>query len=212
MVGVQLDTMLTPRQKEILDFIRGYQREHGVPASARVIQRHFAFGSHTSALKHLRTLAKKGVVTQLTDGSWGVGAREVQGLMALPVLGAIPAGLPDERHQEALESVAVDPAVFGLSGSRLKGLWALRVSGDSMIGAFICDGDIGIFERREPRPGDIIAALVDGTTTTLKRWLEVDGRSVLRAENPRYGDIVPADRLECQGVLVGVIRRVATAG
>lgn len=204
--------MLTERQEEILDYIRGYQREHGIPASARVIKRHFGFGSHTSALKHLRALAGKGAVAQLADGSWGVKAREVQGLMNLPILGAIPAGRPDEREQEGAESVAVDPSTFGVPAARYSKLWALRVSGDSMTGAFICDGDIGVFERREPRPGEIIAALVDDTTTTLKRLVHVRGRPILRAENPRYADIAPREKLECQGVLVGIIRRMATAG
>jgi repressor LexA len=83
----------------------------------------------------------------------------------------------------------------------------LRVTGDSMIGAHICDGDLGVFERRDPLPGDIIAALVDGTATTLKRLVHLRGRPVLRAENSRYADIIPAERLECQGVLVGLIRR-----
>lgn len=210
-IGVQLDTMLTPRQEEILDYIRGYQREQGIPPSSRVIKRHFQFGSHTSALKHLRALAEKGAVTQFADGSWGVKAREVQGLMELPILGAIPAGRPDEREQDGAESVAVDPATFGVPAARRSRLWALRVTGDSMTGAHIRDGDIGVFERREPRPGEIIAALVDDTTTTLKRLLHVDGLPVLRAENPRYPDIVPGERLTCQGVLVGVIRRVAAA-
>jgi repressor LexA len=80
-----------------------------------------------------------------------------------------------------------------------------------MINAHICDGDIGIFERREARPDDIIAALVDGTSTTLKRLVLVGGRAILRAENKRYADIIPAEGLECQGVLIGLIRRTATA-
>ena len=75
-----------------------------------------------------------------------------------------------------------------------------------MIGAHILDGDLVVLERREPRPGEIIAALVDDTTTTLKRFVRVGGRAVLRAENKRFKDIVP-ERLESQGVLVGVIRR-----
>jgi repressor LexA len=75
-----------------------------------------------------------------------------------------------------------------------------------MVDAHIVDGDLVILERREPRPGDIVAALVDETTTTLKRLVRAGGRLVLRAENKRYKDIVP-ERLESQGVVVGVIRR-----
>jgi repressor LexA len=76
-----------------------------------------------------------------------------------------------------------------------------------MINAHILDGDLAVLARRDPRPGDIIAALVDETTTTLKRLVMVRGRPVLRAENKRYRDIVPERRLESQGVLIGLIRR-----
>ena len=200
---------LTERQEEIVEFLRAYQREHGVNASVRVIQKHFGFASSNAAASHLRLLAKKKAIVQAPDGSWGVALSEVQGLFTLHVLGSIPAGHPDEREQESTETVALDPTTFGVPAARHRQLWALRVTGDSMTGAHICDGDIGVFEQREPRPGEIIAALVDDTTTTLKRLVKVKGRAVLRAENPRYADITPREKLECQGVLVGVIRRVA---
>jgi repressor LexA len=75
-----------------------------------------------------------------------------------------------------------------------------------MIDAQIRSGDIGIFEQREPRIGDIIAALVNETTVTLKRLVEVKGKRILRAENKNYPDIIPVSGLECQGVLIGMIR------
>lgn len=199
--------MLTARQEEILDYIRAYQREHGIPPSVRVVQKHFGFASQNAAHAHLKALAAKGAVSQFSDGSWGVKAAEVQGMLALPIYGAIPAGRPEDREQEAEETLPFDPAWFGLSRARRERLWGLRIRGDSMIGAHICDGDIGVFERREPREGEIIAALVDGATTTLKRLVRARGRLVLRAENPRFADIAPDERLECQGVLVALIRR-----
>lgn len=200
--------MLTARQEEMLDFIRSYQLAEGVPPSTRVVQKRFGFASQNAVMTHLRALAAKGAVKQLADGSWGVAAKEVQGLFVLPLFGSIPAGKPDEREQEADETVAVDPALFGVAVTRRGSLWALRIRGDSMRDAQIADGDVGVFERREARVGDIVAALVDGVTTTLKRLVEADGRLVLRAENPRYPDIVPLESLESQGVLVGLIRRV----
>lgn len=203
--------MLTERQEEILDYLRSYQREHTIPPSSRAIQKRFGFASQNAAIKHLRNLAAKGAVAQFPDGSWGVKAKQVQGLFDLPIYGAIPAGLPDLREQENAETLPVNPSVFGIPARRHAHLWGLRIAGDSMINAHICDGDIGIFERREARPDDIIAALVDGTSTTLKRLVLVGGRAILRAENKRYADIIPAEGLECQGVLIGLIRRTATA-
>jgi repressor LexA len=76
-----------------------------------------------------------------------------------------------------------------------------------MIDAHILDGDIAVLERREPKAGDIVAALVDETTTTLKRLAYVKGKPVLKPENERYAVIVPKERLEIQGVLVGLIGR-----
>jgi len=201
--------MLTDRQEEILGFISDYQRENIVPPSTRIIQKQFGFGSQTSVVRHLKSLAAKGAIEQLTDGSWGTKATEIQGrLFDVSVYGTIPAGLPSAQEQQPLRSIGVDPTVFGLSVAQRTKLWALEINGDSMIGAHICPGDIGLFVRKDPREGDIVAALVDGSTT-LKRYLRVDGRAVLRAENDRYADIIPVERLESQGVLVGLLRRGA---
>jgi repressor LexA len=197
--------MLTENQEAVLSFMQDFQRREGIPPSTRQIAQHFGFQSQTSAVKHLRSLARKGHIEQLSDRSWGVKAREVQAhFVELEVHGTIPAGLPSLAEQQALETIAVDPRTHGLSPRRK--YWALQVSGDSMIGAHIVNGDIAILERRPPRPGEIVAALVDETTTTLKRYVVEKGRAILRAANPRYPDIVPA-RLECQGVLVSLIGR-----
>ncbi|HLP08063.1 MAG TPA: transcriptional repressor LexA [Opitutaceae bacterium] len=202
-----MSSMLTERQQAVVDFIRAHQLEHSIPPSTREIQRQFGFASQNSVRCHLKALAAKGQVSQLVDGSWGVTAREVQGhLFHVPVFGAIPAGIPTQQEQLAEETLAIDPAFFGVPRARCGDLWALRVQGDSMVGAHILDGDIVALVRRAPRPGEIIAALVDGTTSTLKRLVQVRGRPVLRAENERYPDIIP-ERLECQGVVVGVLRR-----
>lgn len=202
--------MLTQRETEILDFVRTYQGTHAVAPSVRIIQRHFKFKSPNAAHEPLKSLGAKGELVRQVDGTWGVKAPPASSLLTLPVFGSIPAGLPDLRTQEDRETVSVDPIFLQLPVARRAHLWALRISGDSMVDAHICDGDIGIFDRREARPGDIIAALVDGTTTTLKRLVSVRGKAVLRAANKRFSDIVPSESLECQGVLVGVLRRVAT--
>jgi repressor LexA len=200
--------MLTERQQEVLTFIRSFQEAKGVPPSTREIQRHFKFASQTAVMGHMRALANKGMIEQLAGRVWGLKASELQmHLFELPIYGSIPAGLPAMQEQEPVEKVPVDPALFGLGRAKAGEVWGLRVSGDSMINAHILDGDLAILTRREPRPGDIIAALVDETTTTLKRLVLVRGRPVLRAENKRYRDIVPERRLESQGVMVGLIRR-----
>lgn len=202
---------LTRKQTAVLAYVREVQAARGVPPSTRDIQKRFGYGSQNAAMNHLRALARKGAIARLDGRTWGLQAAEVHaGLFRVPIHGTIPAGRPAGQEQDAGESLRIDPALLGLDPRRQQGLWALRVSGDSMVGAHILDGDFALLERREPRAGDIIAALVDETTVTLKRLAYRRGRPVLRAENPRYADITPETGLACQGVLVGVIRRIGS--
>ena len=198
--------MLTERQEAVLDFVNEYQRHHGVAPSTREIARTLEC-SQPTALKHLQSLARKSQLDKLADGKWGFKALQVQShLFSAPVYGSIPAGLPAMQEQAPEDTITIDPALFGVRSARKDHFWFLRVTGDSMTGAHILDGDLIALVRREPKPGDIIAALVDETTTTLKTFLKEKGRILLRAANPRYADIFP-QQLESQGVVVGVLRR-----
>ena len=76
------------------------------------------------------------------------------------------------------------------------------------VDAHICDGDTAVLEFREPRKGDIVAALIDGETT-LKRFVVKNGKPFLKAENESYPDLIPAQELVVQGVLVAIVRRAA---
>jgi repressor LexA len=78
-----------------------------------------------------------------------------------------------------------------------------------MIGAGILSGDIVIFEFREPRHGEIVAALIDGETT-LKRYLVQRGKPFLKAENPKFQNLIPAQELVIQGVQVALLRILKT--
>jgi len=201
-----MHSMLTERQEAILDFVREYQRSQGVAPSTREVARQFECAQPT-ALQHLQRIARKGELEKLADGKWGFKGTITQiQLFEAQVFGAIPAGIPAMQEQDPEETIMIDPSLFGVRKPRPNHFWFLRVIGDSMIGANICDGDLVALVRREPRPGDIIAALVDETTTTLKRLVKERGRMLLRAENPRYPDLTPA-RIEAQGVVVGVVRR-----
>jgi repressor LexA len=101
--------------------------------------------------------------------------------------------------------VSLDKGSANISKNR--GTFALRVRGDSMIGAHIVDGDIVILEdSKEVQNGDIVAALIDGETT-LKRYGVEHGRPYLKADNPRYPDLIPARELKIQGVMVSLLRK-----
>jgi SOS-response transcriptional repressor LexA len=131
---------------------------------------------------------------------------KMDGVRALvPLFGCIPAGFAREREQEEGGCVTVDISMVGFRPTR--NTFALQVLGDSMIGRHICDGDIVVLEHGgEPRPGQIVAALVDGRST-LKTYLIRGGRPFLKAENPRYPAMIPGEELVIQGVVVTVVRK-----
>lgn len=201
-----MSTNLTEAQEAILAFMVRHQTEMSRPPSLREIADEFKFASSNGARTHILALARKGYVTDTGDGrSWAAKVKEVQEhLFTIPVYGTIPAGLPADNAQQADETIRVDPAAFRLRSAR--GLFALHVRGDSMIDAQIADGDIALLRQDEPRPGQIVAALIDGAST-LKRMVREGRRTFLRAENKRYRDLIPAESLTIQGVFVGVIGR-----
>ena len=85
-------------------------------------------------------------------------------------------------------------------------MFALKVRGDSMIGAGIMSGDVVVLEfRGEAKNGDVVAAFIDGETT-LKRYITQRGKPFLKAENPSYPNLVPAHELVIQGVQIALLR------
>ncbi len=123
---------------------------------------------------------------------------------SIRLLGAIPAGLAVDAAEEKGEALELDLRLFGQN--RTTDVFALRVRGDSMINAQIADGDLVLLQKRPARAGDIVAALIDGEVT-LKRYVVVDRRPRLKAENPTYPDLTPVNDLEVQGVMIGLIRQ-----
>ena len=205
-----MNSMLTARQQEILDFLQGQMNRTGIMPSTREIQQHFRFASQTASVNHLKALERKGAIQRLAGKARAVALPSMlnrEPLVDIPVYGQIAAGMPETIDQQPEGRLTIDAASLGLRQG-IKS-FALRVRGDSMIGAHIVDGDTAILEVREPKTGDIVAALIDGETT-LKRFLLHNGAPFLRAENPRYPDLLPARDLTVQGVLIGLLRGPAT--
>ncbi len=198
---------LTLRQQQVLDFIRQQRRDAGYSPSSREIQAYFGFQSQTAAMNHLRALEKKGFIER-TPGKARSAVDQHQRLynnLAVPFLGQISAGLPVEAMEAVDAALDIDLGTFGISTGEQ--VFALRVRGDSMIGAQIADGDTVILAKRAPKNGNIVAALIDGEAT-LKRYLIQEGKPFLRAENPRYSDLIPATDLIIQGIMVGLLRKI----
>jgi repressor LexA len=198
--------MLTDRQRSVLLFIQREQREKGVTPSTREIQSHFRFASQTSVMQYIAALEKKGFL-QRQAGKARTLITPIQKVRIhdVPIYGQIPAGMATTTEQEVEGHVSLDAQSANVSKNR--DTFALRVLGDSMIGAHILDGDIVILEQsKDVQNGDIVAALIDGETT-LKRYVVDHGRPYLKAENPRYPNLIPARELKIQGVMVSLVRK-----
>src|SRR6267142_5179275 len=131
--------MLTERQRNILDFIQREQREKGMTPSTREIQNHFGFASQTSVMQYIAALERKGFLDRH--------ARKARALITpvqkvritdVPVYGQIPAGMSAAAEQDIEGHVSLDARSANVS--RNHSTFALRVRGDSMIGAHILDG------------------------------------------------------------------------
>ena len=197
---------LTPRQTEILSFIRECAEERGGIPSVREIMARFGFSSPATVAGHLDLLEKKGVIGREAGRSRNIILKDFTPrpeLMEVPLYGMIPAGIPEGQEQEVDRCITVDPGSIRLP--RNARTFALEVRGDSMIGAGILERDVVILEHAQPRNRDIVAALIDGDVT-LKRYLIEKGAPFLRAENPLYPDLIPARELVIQGVFRALIR------
>ncbi len=202
---------LTQAQQNIFDFVReGLTAGRPGPTLREIAQR-FGFRSHRAAACHLEAIKRKGFLE--SDRSKARSLRLVHDsksgrrpeIVEIPLFGTIPAGFGADTEQEADGCVVVDIETVGFKPTRRT--FALRVVGDSMIGRHICGGDIVILEHGvEPRHGQIVAALIDGKST-LKTYILKNARAYLKAEHPRYPDLIPSEELVVQGVFRGLMRK-----
>lgn len=127
-----------------------------------------------------------------------------RGMIEVPLMGRIAAGVPIEALSQMLDSVAVPGSMVGGRGEH----YALEVRGDSMIEAGINDGDIVVIrEQSTAENGDIVVALIEEQEATLKRFRRKGGMIALEAANPAYETrVYPEGRVRVQGRLVGLIR------
>ena len=199
---------LSKNQKTVLDFIAAEQAAGRPAPSHREIAAHLGFASSFAAAYHVRLLAKKGLIDADFHKARSLklassGRRSA--VADIPLFGTIPAGFGEDAEQVADGCVTVDIATIGFKPTR--NTFALRVTGDSMIGRHICSGDVVILEHgAEPRSGEIVAALID-RKSTLKTFVTKNGKSFLKAENPKYPNLIASEELMIQGVYRGLIRK-----
>lgn len=206
---------LTERQREVLDFIRDFLEEFGRPPTLREIGKAVDIKSTNGVNDHLKALESKGFLTRASGSSRGIqlafSEQFLPGATSVPVLGRVAAGSPILADENISDQIMVPDSFPGIGGR--KNVFALNVSGDSMIGDGIFDGDL-IFVRPVdmPRQGSIIVARVD-SEVTVKRYYR-EGPSTIRLEpsNPAMKPIIveesKARPLEIIGAVIGVFRVV----
>ncbi len=199
----------TNTQLKIFEFIREtLSKGHSAP-TIREIAEAFGYRSKRAAECHIEALIRKGWIASNPGKARSLRLSEAAGpargrLADIPLYGSIPAGFGREREQEAEGCVTVNVESIGFKPTR--NTFALRVVGDSMIGKHILDGDIVLLDHGpEPRPGQVVAALID-RKSTLKTFILKNGKPHLKAENPKYPDLLPSEELMIQGVMRALIR------
>jgi repressor LexA len=203
---------LTPRQTEILDFLHEFRRKEKIVPTYREIADNFGFKSTKAATDHVSALEKKGYLRRHSGRSRGIELITSAPLSApkaigVPILGDIPAGIPELRDEHRNGTLAVDPAM--LDGVAHHRLFALRVKGDSMEERGICEGDWVVADAEAtPREKDVVVALIDGENT-LKTLAQKKGHFFLKAESPNHHNWIPVNELVIQGVAKAILRRIS---
>ncbi len=199
---------LTPRQAEILDFIKRCLDDHGYPPTRAEIAQELGFKSPNAAEEHLKALARKGAIEMTPGASRGIripGFETSDEEEGLPVIGRVAAGAPILAQQHVEESCKINPAFF-----HPKADYLLRVRGMSMKDIGILDGDLlAVHTCREARNGQVVVARLDDEVT-VKRYKREGDKVWLIAENPEFAPIevnLQEQELVIEGLSVGVIRR-----
>ena len=212
------DDPLTPRQRQILDWITEQSARHGAPPTRQEIASAFGFRSANAAEEHLRALARKGAIEMAPGRSRGIRVVTAPGSpesaagfsrppARLPLIGRVAAGSPILAVENIESELAVDAALFQPRADYL-----LRVRGDSMIGVGILDGDLlAVHRSPSAASGQIVIARI-GDEVTVKRLQRAGDRVRLCAENPAYAPIevdLAREDFVLEGLAVGVVRALS---
>jgi len=194
---------LTPKQKNILDFIQSYADREGYPPSQQEIARTFGFRSLGTVQNYLVRLEREGLLSRDWNARRGLRVlRPKLNALELPLVGTVAAGKPIEAI-ETPDSIEVPASMVGPGEN-----FVLRVKGDSMVGDGILDGDFVVVRKQATADsGQTVVALIRGEAT-VKRLQRKGQRIELHPANPAMAPIVVEDEesFRIEGVVVGVIR------
>jgi repressor LexA len=196
---------LTNIQWRVFGYVRDKLITGRSAPTLREIAVEFGWGSKRAAECHIEALIRKGWLASERGKSRSLHLLRQAVVVQIPLFGSIPAGLAQNREQESEGCISVDIESIGFKPT--SNTFALRITGNSMIGKCILNGDIVVLEHGlEPRNGEVVAALIDGEST-LKTFILKNGKPYLKAENSEYLDLIPAHDLMIQGVFRALIRK-----
>ncbi|MGM0600295.1 MAG: transcriptional repressor LexA [Candidatus Rifleibacteriota bacterium] len=196
---------LTPKQRTVLEFIRGFFASSGYAPTIAEICQGLGLSSTATVHKHLKTLASKGYVDSLPGRSRGLTMKPVarEKSLEIPMLGRVTAGQPIEIN-EIPETISLPESMIGRGET-----FVLEVKGDSMIDEAIKDGDLVIVEKcNSANNGDMVIACIDNEEVTLKRIYREGNRVRLQPSNPTMQPIIIENKdVTIKGIVIGVLRK-----
>ena len=203
--------ILTKKQGEILDFIKVYVANHGYPPTVREIAKKLKVNSPATIHSHLNKLAEKKYIKKddsknraielLVDNEY---LNKNESIISVPLLGNIKAGLPIEAIENPNDFFDVPSYLI----PKNKEVYALNVSGDSMINIGIYDNDIVLIEKQNiARNGDIVVAMNDENEVTLKTFYKEKGYFRLQPENDTMEPII-LNNVTILGKAIGLYRKL----
>jgi len=196
---------LTARQRKALKAIEGFVLQHGYSPTIRQLGKLLNIAHPSAVFKHILSLEKKGYLKRergelRLEGFPGL----LENRIRVPLVGFVPAGEPKEAFDISGEAVDVPDWMVG---RRRGNIFCIRVEGKSMVDAYIDDGDQVLMERtNSASSGEMVVALLDDGSVTLKRLKREDGKIFLVPENPEFKPIEVRE-LRILGRVIGVLRK-----
>ena len=190
---------VTENEKMVFEFIKD-RIEEGYPPTVREICAEFGFKSTSTAHRYINNLTAKGLLEKGNNQNRAIRLTGGNG-MKIPLVGTVTAGIPITAIEEITDYISFQPARHYSNP-----LFALKVRGESMINAAILDGDMVVIEQTPyAENGDIVCALVDNESATIKTFYKEDGHYRLQPENDTRDPII-VDEVSILGKVVGVVR------
>ena len=196
---------ITPRQYQVLEMVRDFITEYGIPPTRMEIANDLGFKSPNAAEEHLRALQRKGVIELLAGSSRGIRLKDsLREQIGLPLVGRVAAGNPILAEENIEAHYKIDPSMFNP-----KPHYLLRAQGMSMKDIGIYDNDlVAVHRTSEIRSRQVVVARVDNEVT-VKRYSQTGSTVWLHPENDDFSPIeidLATQEMVIEGIVVGVIR------